>query len=60
MLDNAAAHRGQPLLLRVDIEDFFPTIGQSRVSELFRQLGLKSFIFELLSLRISERLNHTY
>jgi len=48
-LDNAAEHCGQPLLLRLDIEDFFPTIGQARVSELFRQLGLKSFSADLLS-----------
>lgn len=48
-LDNAAKHCGQPLLLRVDIEDFFPTIGQARVSELFRQLGLKEFSADLLS-----------
>lgn len=48
-LDNAAKHCGQPMLLRVDIEDFFPTIGQVRVSQLFRQLGLKGFSAELLS-----------
>ena len=48
-LDNAAKHCGQPLLLRADIEDFFPTIGQARVSELFRQLSLKEFSADLLS-----------
>lgn len=35
----AAPHCGQQLLIRIDLQDFFPSIRASRIHALFRQLG---------------------
>ena len=35
----AAPHCGRQLLLRIDLQDFFPSIRASRIHALFRQLG---------------------
>lgn len=40
-LDNAARHLGQPLLLRLDIENFFPTISVGRVQEVLATLKIQ-------------------
>ncbi|MDR0674325.1 MAG: reverse transcriptase family protein [Zoogloeaceae bacterium] len=39
VLDNAALHVGSPLLLKLDLRDFFTSIRASRVHALFRTLG---------------------
>lgn len=48
-LDNARLHLGQRLLLRVDIEDYFPTISRARVCHMFVGLGLHADCAGLLS-----------
>lgn len=39
VVDNAARHAGQPLLIKLDLRDFFSTIRAARVHALFRHLG---------------------
>ncbi|MET0386744.1 MAG: reverse transcriptase family protein, partial [Polyangiales bacterium] len=39
VLSFAAAHVGQPVVLRLDLEDFFLSIRQARVTAIFRRLG---------------------
>lgn len=39
VLDHAAAHAGQPVLLHFDLQDFFGSVRASRVHALFRTLG---------------------
>ncbi|GHU27076.1 hypothetical protein AGMMS50256_06000 [Betaproteobacteria bacterium] len=39
VLDNAALHAGSPLLLKLDLQDFFVSIRGTRVHALFRTLG---------------------
>jgi hypothetical protein len=35
----AAVHAGQEVVVRLDLEDFFPSIGRARVVAIFRRLG---------------------
>lgn len=46
--DNARFHRGQRMVLRVDLADFFPTIRTARVVSLFREFGYSSSVATLL------------
>ncbi|MDR1936503.1 MAG: reverse transcriptase family protein [Candidatus Accumulibacter sp.] len=39
VLDNAALHAGSPLLLKLDLRDFFASVRGARVHSLFRTLG---------------------
>ena len=39
--DNAKIHCGAPLLLRADIENFFPSISYKRLVSKFQELGMK-------------------
>ena len=39
VIDNAAAHAGQRLLVKLDLQDFFAGIRASRIHALFRSLG---------------------
>jgi hypothetical protein len=39
VLDHAAAHAGQPVLLKFDLQDFFGSVRASRVHALFATLG---------------------
>jgi retron-type reverse transcriptase len=36
---NAAPHVGQAVLLKLDLENFYPSVGYSRVTAIFRSLG---------------------
>ncbi|MFC5490019.1 reverse transcriptase family protein [Dokdonella soli] len=48
-LENADQHKGNPLLLRVDIADFFPSIPQPRVADVLMSIGLKLECAHVLS-----------
>ena len=39
IVTNALAHRGQAVVLRFDIKDFFPSTGAKRVGRYFRRIG---------------------
>jgi hypothetical protein len=45
----AAPHCGQRLVLRMDLRDFFPTIGRARVRSLFQSAGYSDAIARLLA-----------
>lgn len=47
--DNAQAHVGAKTLLTIDLEDFFPTITQKQVFNVFRCIGYNSTISVFLS-----------
>lgn len=42
ILTNAKVHAGQPYLLKIDIKDFFPSIGINWVIQMFRNLGYET------------------
>ena len=44
----AAPHTGRTAVLRMDLQDFFPSIGRSRVQSVFRLLGYPEPIADLL------------
>jgi len=48
ILSFAAPHTAKPLVLRMDLEDFFPSIGRARVQALFRTLGYPESVADLL------------
>tara|TARA_R110002049_G_scaffold20717_1_gene75859 strand:+ start:14810 stop:16507 length:1698 start_codon:yes stop_codon:yes gene_type:complete len=47
--DNAARHCGRQFLLRCDIRDFFPSITRYRLENLFKILGVRATVADLLS-----------
>lgn len=49
IVDNATLHCNRAELLKVDIKDFFPTIGFSRVMSVFLKLGYPSNVAFMLS-----------
>jgi RNA-directed DNA polymerase len=49
ILDNATFHVGKEQLVRMDIEDFFPSIGLGEVEHIFRSFGYKPDVVNLLS-----------
>jgi retron-type reverse transcriptase len=51
IVTNASLHSGRPLVINIDVEDFFPSIGWSKVFNLFRSLGYsKKVCFYLTAL----------
>ncbi|HEU0122654.1 MAG TPA: reverse transcriptase family protein, partial [Bryobacteraceae bacterium] len=44
----AAVHAGQRVVLRMDLRDFFPSIGRSRVQAIFRMMGYPEAVADLL------------
>lgn len=44
----AAPHTGHEMVLRMDLEDFFPSISRSRVQGLFRAIGYPERVADLL------------
>lgn len=44
----ASPHSGRRVVLRMDVQDFFPTIGRARVQALFRTLGYPEAVADLL------------
>lgn len=45
----AAPHVGQRVVLKMDLQDFFPTIAAARVSALFRAIGYPETVADLLT-----------
>lgn len=45
----AGPHVGQAVVLRIDLEDFFPSIRQARIAALFRTLGYPEPVADLLA-----------
>mgnify|MGYP000431892113 CR=1 FL=1 len=43
-----APHVGRPVVLRMDLRDFFPSIGRARVQAVFRTLGYPEIVADLL------------
>lgn len=43
-LTHAALHTHKPVVLRVDLKDFFPSIGHARVHALFEKLGFSTSV----------------
>lgn len=54
ILDNAAAHTGRAVVVRVDLKDFFPSITFRRVKGLFESFGYNEGIATLLALITTE------
>ena len=46
---NAAAHVGRAVVVRLDLRDFFPTIGAGRVAAVFRTAGYPDEVARLLA-----------
>jgi hypothetical protein len=54
IVTNAAVHAGKPVIVNVDLENFFPSIGFARVRHLFRRLGYSGAVATLLALLCTE------
>ena len=54
IVTNAAVHAGKPVVINVDLEGFFPSIGFPRVRHLFRRLGYSGAVATLLALLCTE------
>jgi hypothetical protein len=52
--DNAARHAGRAVVVRVDLKDFFPSIGVGRVKGLFKSLGYNEGVATLFALLATE------
>ena len=48
ILSFAEPHAGKPFVLRMDLKDFFPSIGCARVQALFRTMGYPESVADLL------------
>lgn len=53
-LTNAKPHAGKDLIINLDLEGFFPSIGFARVRHLFRRLGYSGAVATLLALLCTE------
>lgn len=54
VVDNAARHAGKTLILKVDLKDFFPSIGVKRVKGLFQSFGYNEGVATILALLATE------
>lgn len=54
ILDNALQHTGKAIVIRMDLKDFFPSIGLRRVRGLFESFGYNQGIATLLALLTTE------
>lgn len=48
-VDNARCHQAQKVIIRIDLVDFFPSIGQDRVFKYFRYIGWQRSTARLLT-----------
>ncbi len=53
-LTNARPHAGRDVVVNVDLEAFFPSVGFARVRHLFRRLGYSGAVATLLALLCTE------
>jgi RNA-directed DNA polymerase len=49
ILDNAICHAGAPKILHADIQNFFPSISDTRLKNLFLMFGIQEIIADALS-----------
>lgn len=54
VVDNAARHAGQTVVVRVDLKDFFPSIRLPRVKRLFQAFGYNEGVATILALLATE------
>ncbi|MGL6095941.1 MAG: reverse transcriptase family protein, partial [Fimbriiglobus sp.] len=54
ILTNATPHAGRDVVVNVDLEQFFPSIGFARIRHLFRRLGYSGAVATLLALVCTE------
>lgn len=54
ILDNARQHGGKPLVMRVDLKDFFPSITFKRVKKMFLGVGYNEGVATLFALLATE------
>ena len=54
ILTNASMHAGRAVLLNMDLENFFPSIGFRRVRAVFRRLGYSPSVATILGLLCTE------
>lgn len=54
IVSNATPHTGQDVVINLDIQDFFPTIGFPRIKGVFRSLGYDERVATMLALLCSE------
>lgn len=54
ILDNARPHAGRPLVMRLDLKDFYPSIGFRRVKKLFLRCGYSEGIATIFALLATE------
>jgi len=52
--DNARLHQGRAVVVRIDLKDFFPSIGFRRVKGLFESFGYNEGVSTILALLSSE------
>ncbi len=54
ILTNATAHAGRSVLVNMDLEDFFPSVGFRRVRAVFRRVGYSPSVATILGLLCTE------
>jgi hypothetical protein len=54
VVDNAARHAGRPVVVKVDLKDFFPSVGWWRVKRLFASFGYNEGVATILALLATE------
>ncbi len=55
ILSHTQIHVGQALVLRIDLQDFFPSIKRSRIHNIFRYLGYNEVVARALTAIVSTR-----
>ena len=54
VIENARRHAGQAVVVRIDLKDFFPSIGFKRVKRLFESMGYNEGIASVFALLSTE------
>ncbi|MBC8104836.1 MAG: RNA-directed DNA polymerase [Cytophagales bacterium] len=54
VVDNAAPHAGQAIVVKTDLKDFFPSLGLRRIKGLFEGLGYNEGVATLFALLATE------
>jgi hypothetical protein len=54
VVENASRHQGKAVVVRIDLKDFFPSIGFKRVKNLFQNFGYNEGVASVLALLCTE------
>jgi hypothetical protein len=54
VVDNAKRHAGKPVIIKLDLEDFFPSVGVKRVKGIFESVGYNEGVATILALIATE------